>query len=122
MTASFLQNERIRLLYSLNPGRTFEEEFSAYSLENIFFDVVSFAVWTLESLFAIFRNQVDALILANKHGKLEWYIATALNYQHGFALDDFGDYINGNATPEEIEESKILVRDKPFAHVFENGI
>lgn len=71
MTATFIQNERVQLLYGLQPGKTFEEEFSVYSLENILFDVVAFAIWTLESLFYILKNQIDALILANKHGKLE---------------------------------------------------
>lgn len=108
MTAAFIGNERVQLMYKLRPGKTFEKEFSVYSLENILFDVVAFAIWTLESLFYILKNQIDALILANKHGKLEWYIDTALNYQHGFELDNFGDYVNGNATPEEIEESKII--------------
>ncbi|MBK5213648.1 MAG: hypothetical protein JJE55_08320 [Flavobacteriaceae bacterium] len=108
MTATFVGSETVQLLYGLNPANTFEQEFSIYSIENIFFDIFAFAIWTLESLFYILKNQIDALIVANKHGKLEWYINTALNYQHGFELDDFGDYINGDATPEEIAASKII--------------
>src|SRR5690554_577115 len=108
MTAAFTANETVQTVYGLTPGNTFEQEFSAYSIENIFFDIFAFALWTLEGLFALFKNQMDALIVANKHGKLEWYINTALNYQHGFELDNFGDYINSTATPEEIEASKII--------------
>lgn len=108
MTAAFTANETVQTLYELTPGNTFEQEFSAYSIENIFFDIFAFALWTLEGLFALFKNQMDALIVANKHGKLEWYINTALNYQHGFELDDFGDYMNSSASPEEIAESKII--------------
>lgn len=108
MTATFVGNETVQLLYGLNPANTFEQEFSIYSIENIFFDIFAYAIWTLESLFYILKNQIDALIVANKHGKLEWYINTALNYQHGFEIDDFGDYINGDATPEQIAASKIV--------------
>lgn len=108
MTATFVGNETVQLLYGLNPANTFEQEFSIYSIENIFFDIFAFALWTLESLFYVLKNIIEALILANKHGRLEWYIDTALNYQHGFELDDFGDYINGTATPEEIADSKII--------------
>lgn len=108
MTATFIQNERVQLLYGLQPGKTFEEEFSVVSVESILFDVFSIAIWVLEGSFDQFRKQLDALILANKHGKLEWYITTALNYRHGFALNNFGEYTDGSATPEDIASSKII--------------
>lgn len=108
MTSRFIGNIQVQNLYGLSPGNTFEQEFSIYSLENIFFDIFSYALWTLEYLFSIFAEQMDALIVANKHGKLEWYISTALGYQHGFELDNFGNYINGSASPEDIAASNII--------------
>lgn len=80
------------------------------SLENILFDIVAFAHWSLETLFDIFRAEIGVLIAQSKPFTLQWYIKTALDYQHGFALDDFGEYVNLAATAEEIAASKIVAK------------
>ena len=72
--------------------------------------VYVFAViaWAQQKLYDIFKNDVDERIAKSKVFTEPWYIDTALNYQHGFALDDFGNYINGAATDQEIEDSKVV--------------
>jgi hypothetical protein len=108
MTDRFISNAAIQQHYGIVPGSSFLNEFSLVSLENIFFDILAFAIWTLENLWDIFSIETDQQIEENKIFKKAWYVKTALEYQHGFELDDFGNYINGDATTEEIEASKIV--------------
>lgn len=110
ITSSFIENETVIAMYGLDPEQTFEQQFSLVSIENIIFDVVSFAIWFLESLWDVFRREIQEKIDASKPFTLKWYKAVALAYQHGFALNEDGDYINGTATAEEIEASKIVAQ------------
>ncbi len=110
MTTAFIENETVQQLYELAPGQSFEDQFSLVSIESILFDSVAFAVWVLESLFDVFRQEIQEKIDASKPFTLKWYKAVALAYQHGFSIDEDGDYINGSATEEQIKASKIVTQ------------
>lgn len=110
MTAGYITNPLVQQLYGLIPGKTFAQEFSLISLENILFDIIAFALWIFETILDIFRAEINVLIAQTKPFTREWYERTALDYQQGFSLDEKGGFINGLATVEEIAASKIVAK------------
>ncbi|NDV45514.1 hypothetical protein D0T49_00405 [Paludibacter sp. 221] len=109
ITDLFISYEAVQNAYSLTPGLTFEQQFSKVSLESIFFYVVAFAVWTLESLFDIFLSSVDERIQNQRAHTLGWYRLAALNFQFGGVWrDDITEYNNDALTDDEIEAQRIV--------------
>jgi hypothetical protein len=109
MTASFVNNTHIRDVYGLTEGKNFEEEFSLVSFENILFDVISFAIFLLHQLFNIHNSEIDIKISNQKTGRKSWYRWMALQFQYGFDLKaDSDGFDNTGATPEQIQQSKII--------------
>lgn len=71
--------------------------------------VVSASIWTLEKLFDFHKKEVETTLVNQKSGTLPWYRTKALDFQYGFDLLTDSDLFNNqNATPEEIEASKIV--------------
>lgn len=71
--------------------------------------VVSFGIWSLESIFDIHKKELQAELLEQKSGTLPWYRTMALAFQYGFDLLTDSDKFNNNgATDEQIEASKIV--------------
>ncbi len=120
ITTAFIGNSTIQELYGLDPEQSFADQFSLVSVENIIFETVAFAIWFLESLWDVFRVEIQEKIDASKPFTLKWYKKVSLEYQHGFSLDEDGEYINGTATAEEIEASKIVAQ-VAFEKVVING-
>lgn len=109
MTVLFISNETIQLAYGLDTAKTFDEEFSPASVENILFENFAFSGWILESNFDLLKSDVAAYISAMKPGSLKWYATMALAYQHGFSLlTDSDVFDNVGKTDEEIADSKIV--------------
>jgi hypothetical protein len=109
MTSSFINNDTIQSRYELTPGNSFEQEFSKVSLENIFFSIVAFAVWTLESLWDIFKAENEFEMAKQKVHSRQWYRQKALDFQYGFSVVPGTDqFDNTGKTEEEIESSKIV--------------
>ena len=109
MTESFIGNETIQEKYELTPGNTFEQEFSKVSLENIIFNIVAFSIWTLETLWDIFRSEITSEMAKQKIHSKQWYRQKALDFQYGFPVIAGTDqFDNTGKTAEEIETSKIV--------------
>ena len=118
MTDSFTSDETIKNAYSLQPGDTFDSRFSRVSIENIFFYIVAFCVWTLEVLFDKHKLEVETYIDNLRPHTLRWYAAKAKMYQHGMNLDgDTDNYNNSNLTTEQIDEMCVV----KYAAAVENG-
>lgn len=109
MTTAFMSNETLQVSYGFAPGSVFEDTFSLVSIENIWFEIVAFCIWTLEVLFDFHKIEVDEMILNQKSGTPPWYRTMALRFQYGFYLVPDKDYFdNAGATEEQIEASKII--------------
>jgi len=109
ITASFISNEYMIAFYGLTVGKTFEEEFSLVSFENILFDILSYSIYLLEQLFNQHQKEVDEQLYNQKSGRLPWYRFMALKFQYGFDLiTDSDEYDNTGYTAEQIETSKII--------------
>ena len=78
-------------------------------MENIIFSIIAFAIWTLESLWDIFKTENEAEMAKQKIHSKQWYRQKALDWQYGFSVIPGTDqYDNTGKTDEEIEASKIV--------------
>lgn len=109
VTDNFIQNEEIKTRYELEEGKSFDEQFSAVSLENILFSVMAICLWTLEKLFDLHKEEVLSIIKEMKPHSLRWYMNKAKAFQYGdelYAEEDF--YDNTGKTAEQVAASKIV--------------
>jgi hypothetical protein len=82
---------------------------SIYAIFRLFTFIIASAISIHESFFDTHTKEVDERLANEKHGTLPWYRTMALRFQYGFTLVQDKDYfINGDATDEEIETSKII--------------
>lgn len=106
---TFIANSTIQKIYGLLENKTFEQEFSKVSFENILFETVAYAIYFLEQLFDLHLLQVKNSIDMLKPHSARWYHTKAMAFQYGFDLLQNTDiYDNANYTDEQINDSKII--------------
>lgn len=109
MTDVFVANDTVKALYDLDASKTFEEQFSKVSIENILFYIVAVAVWTLETLFDRHKQEVTDLIDELKPHTRNWYRNKALAFQFGQSLvPDTDTYDNTGLTAEEVAARQVV--------------
>lgn len=109
ITKAFIANATIVNAYGLDETKTFAQQFSLVSFENIVFDIVAFVIYVLELLFQQHKKEVTDQLYNQKSGRLPWYRFMALQFQYGFdLLTDSDEFDNTDKTAEEIEASKII--------------
>lgn len=109
ITSTFVNNEFIIEAYGLTEGKTFQEEFSLVSFENVLFDILAYSIFLMELLFVQHEKEVHENLENQKSGRLQWYRTMALNFQYGFDLLSEQDYFNNTgASLDVIENSKII--------------
>ena len=86
MTEQFMQDAVIMERYGFEPGATFDDTFSAVSIESIWFSIVASAVFVLESLFDAFRVDVNNTIEGAIVASIPWYHKISLEFQYGDSL------------------------------------
>ncbi len=75
----------------------------------LFSYIIAVAIQLLEKIFDKHLEEVVNIIFQQKWGTVRWYRNRVLGFQFGFDLaKDTDRFINDNATPEEIEESKVI--------------
>lgn len=109
ITQSFIANEYLATAYGLEEGKSFEEQFSMVSFENILIGIVASTIYIVELLFQQHQKEVDEQLYNQKSGRLPWYRYMALKFQYGFdLLTDSDEFDLADATAEQIEASKII--------------
>lgn len=109
MTDIFINDVNIISGYNLQPGKSFEEEFSAASIESILFFAFAFGVWVSEKIFDLHKQEVTDLINNMKPHSLLWYANKSKAFEYGYALMADSDlYDNAGLTDEQIAASKIV--------------
>ncbi len=104
-----MANETLASLYGFEVGAVFADEFSLVSLENILFEIITFALYVHELLFDQHTAEVTEMLANQKAGTLPWYRTMALSFLYGFDLVADHDYFDTTgATTEQIEAAKIV--------------
>lgn len=86
MTDAFMASPTIRERYGLAGNKSFDDTFSAVSLESILFYIVAAAMYVLESIFEQFKSDIDAKVESSIVASIPWYHQMCLNYQYGDEL------------------------------------
>lgn len=109
LTDSFINDENVRRSYSLTAGKSFDDEFSTVSLENIFFSIVAALYWSLSRLFDLHIQEVTELLDTRTPHSARWYAYKARLFQYGDDLPPDSDkYINSGLTDEQIKARRVV--------------
>ena len=109
MTAMWVAESPVREAYELDASKTFDEQFSKVSLEGIWFYVVAFCAWTLEKLFDLHRDEMEALYREHHAHTFEWYNGKAKDFMYGHSLIHFtSNYDVSALTDEQIAAARIV--------------
>jgi len=108
MTQQFMNDSVIIERYGFSAGSTFEDTFSAVSLESIWFSIVASAIYVLETLFDAFKEDVDAKIATAVVASIPWYHKISLEFQYGDSL--VFDEVTQQFVYPVIDESKRIVK------------
>jgi hypothetical protein len=94
--------------YKLASGAGFDS-FSKVSVESIFFYCIAAAVWTLEKLFDLHKEETSAMISELKPHSLRWYVSKAKAFLLGKSMVADADYYDTDGmTDEEIEALRVI--------------
>lgn len=113
MTSAFIADETIIERYELDPSKNFEQQFSKVSVENIWFNVMSFALWMFERIFDKHKSDINNVIAESRIHTAKWYRGMALNFMLGYNLNDSDQYDTTGLTDEEIAAAKIITNAAP---------
>lgn len=109
MTATFCQERAVVEKYELNPKKSFDQQFSSASIENILFYCFAFAVWTLEVLFDKHRTEVERKIEQLEPHTLRWYVNKAKAFMYGYQLVKDADYYDTTEVSEtDIDKARVV--------------
>jgi hypothetical protein len=109
MTDYYIGNDTIKETYGLLSGLTFEDQFSAVSLENIIFSDVATAMFVMRELFDRFKIDISAILNAQLSGTVNWYAYKAMLFQFGMELVAETDYYdNTGLTGEQIAAMRVV--------------
>ncbi|WP_165020142.1 hypothetical protein [Dysgonomonas sp. ZJ279] len=109
MTEAFISDPVVIAKYELVEGKTFNEQFSAVSIERImFYDIASSMFFNYQ---AFDQHAIDVNnILSQKRAHTpNWYAGMAVKFQYGYDLvEDTDTYDNSGLTEEQINDSRIV--------------
>lgn len=109
ITDAFIANETVKKAYNLQAGKSFEEQFSTVSLENILFFIVATAMWLNAQLFDQHKTDVLNILRENKAHTPNWYATRAKEFQFGHELVAGTDqYDNSKLTAEQIQAAQVV--------------
>lgn len=110
MTDAFIADPAVIAKYGLEAGKSFEEQFSAVSLESLIFFIVATALWLFGyKMLAQHKADVNAALAENKAHRPEWYAAMARKFQFGHPLAaDTDGYDNSGRTEQEVAAARVV--------------
>jgi hypothetical protein len=85
--ANFVANTTLQEAYGLDPEQSYDQQFSAVSIESAIISLVAFTWYLLEQIMATFRTEIDTRIENAYLASIPWYYSKCLEYQHGYNLE-----------------------------------
>ena len=125
ITDSYIGDDTVKSIYGLSPNLTFDDQFSAVSLENIIFSNIATAMFVMQELFERFKIDISEILNAQQSGTVNWYAYKAMLFQFGMNLVPETDrYDNTGLTAEQIAAMRVVhyaaaveARDKSILYI-----
>jgi hypothetical protein len=109
MTDTFISSPDVIEKYGLQAGKTFEEQFSAVSIESILFYAFAFAGRLLSQMFERHKLEVEQILRGQTSGTAAWYAYKARQFRFGMSLAPETDYYDSTGlTDEQIEAARVV--------------
>lgn len=109
MADTFIKERAVISAYGLDGKKTFDQQFSPVSIENILFYVFAVALWTLEKLFDAHTEEVDDRIEQLEPHTLRWYVNKAKAFMFGYRLFTDTDYYDTTGMSEtDIDAARVV--------------
>ena len=109
MTDAYISDPEVIIKYGLAEGKTFDEQFSATSIERIMFYDAATAMFVNYQTYIQHTTDIDRKLKNEKVHGTGWYTMMALLFQYGYDLvGDTDIYDNSGLTEEQIEVSRVV--------------
>ena len=122
MTDTFISKQAVIDAYGLTPGRTFEDEFSAASIESILFYCLAYGLFVIYSFFDLFKKEIDNAIVNYAHPSLTFFAERIKSFQFGDNVIPGTDkYDNTGLTDQQIAAKQVIKYAAAIEQDFSNG-
>ena len=109
MTAAFAKERAVVTAYGLDTRKTFDQQFSSVSIENVLFYVFACAVWAVEVLFDKHAAEVDSRIEQLEPHTLRWYVNKVKAFMYGYRLlEDTDRYDTSSMSETDIDTAQVV--------------
>lgn len=106
---AYISDPEIIAKYGLDESKTFSEQFSVVSLENILFYAVAVGIWVSVVLFDQHKTDMETILSQQLVHRTSWYAYKAKLFQFGFELNgDTENYNNSGATEAQITAARVV--------------
>ncbi|MBP1630876.1 MAG: hypothetical protein H6Q15_1769 [Bacteroidetes bacterium] len=104
LTDKFISDPTVQEMYELDLTKTFDEQFSKVSIENILFYTVAFGIYGFQYFLNITKSDITTTIENMKPHRVLWYISKIKAFQLGDILPADNDVYS------TIDETKQIVK------------
>ena len=109
MTQAFMQNEEAAKLWGFTVGDKWSTVMGRMSVENVLFYVVAVCCYVVESLMAMHKSEVEAIVATRMPHTAKWYRDKTLAFLYGKDLIDGTDeYATDGMSEEDIKKSRVV--------------
>ena len=109
MTQAFMQNEEAAKLWGFTVGDKWSTVMGRMSVENVLFYIVAVCCYVVESLMAMHKSEVEAIVATRMPHTAKWYRDKTLAFLYGKDLIDGTDeYATDGMSEEEIEKMRVV--------------
>lgn len=115
IASAFIADSDVIELYSLDTSKTFDEQFSKVSVENLLFYIVASIIYLRELAHTYWLQDIELTALATRYGTKQWYYSQSLAFQKDDALQLSS---NGSLVYATTDEEKQIIK---YVAVVEKG-
>ena len=109
MTQAFMQNEEAAKLWGFTVGDKWSTVMGRMSVENVLFYIVAVCCYVVESLMAMRKSEVEAIVATRMPHTAKWYRDKTLAFLYGKDLIDGTDeYATDGMSEEDIKKSRVV--------------
>ena len=114
---AFVNSPLLRSLYGLDANQTFDEQFSAVSVEALTIEAHATGVATIETMHEWHLQEITQLVEQERYGYAGWYAKMMRAFQMGFDLNELEEKTYYDDTTSQAAIDARIIK---FAFAFDN--